>query len=148
MTEKWNITLQISRQKGDEKPHSQNFPMEVNPDENVIDLVERVWAFHDRSLVYAHACHHSTCGACGMLVNGTEKLTCITPVRSVTQNGATLRIDPLRHFPVVSDLVVDMGSLFRGMALVGHKPVNPDRMEAIQPEFRPARSEEHTSELQ
>jgi succinate dehydrogenase/fumarate reductase iron-sulfur protein len=138
MAEKWNITLLLHREKQGQQPYVQEVKMEVNPDENVIDAVERVWAFHDRSLTYAHACHHSTCGACGMRVNGVEKLTCITPVRSVVSNGGTLNIEPLRNFPVVSDLVVDMGELFRRMQLVEHSPVHSDRQEAIQPEFRPA----------
>ncbi len=124
MSEKtWKITLQISRQKSNQSPHFQEFVLDVNPDEYVLDAVERVWAFHDRSLCFAHACHHSTCGACGMRVNGVEKLTCITPVRSVTRDGGTLRIEPLRNFPVVSDLAVDMGSLYQKMELVGHHPV-------------------------
>jgi succinate dehydrogenase / fumarate reductase iron-sulfur subunit len=138
MAETWNITLKLSRQKQGEKPHFDEIRMDVNPDENVIDLVERAWAFHDRTLVYAHACHHSTCGACGMRVNDTEKLTCITPVRSVVANGGTLKVEPLRNFPVVSDLVVDMGELYRRMDMVGHHSVNSDRREAIQPDFRPA----------
>jgi succinate dehydrogenase / fumarate reductase iron-sulfur subunit len=84
----------------------------VDPDEYVLDAVERIWAFHDRELVYRHACHHSTCGACGMRVNGVEKLTCITPIREVTHDGGTLRIEPLRNFPLISDLVVDMSGLY------------------------------------
>ncbi len=138
MAETWNITLKLSRQKQGEEPHYQEIRMDADPDENVIDLVERAWAFHDRSLVYAHACHHSTCGACGMRVNDREKLTCITPVRSVVSNGGTLKIEPLRNFPVVSDLVVDLGGLYRRMEEVGHHSVNSDRHEAIQPEARPA----------
>lgn len=112
---RWNITLQISRQKGQKPRIFQPFALEVDPDENVLDAVERVWAFHDRSLCYRHACHHSTCGACGMLVNGSEKLTCITPIHSVTHNGGTLKVEPLRNFPVISDLVVDMGKFYLRM---------------------------------
>jgi succinate dehydrogenase / fumarate reductase iron-sulfur subunit len=112
VSEKWNITLIITRKKGDEAPHTEAFPIEVDPDEYVLDGVERVWAFHDRSLTFRHACHHSTCGACGMRVNGVEKLTCITTIRSVTQNGGTVRIEPLRNFPVISDLVVDMSDMY------------------------------------
>ena len=111
-SEKWNVTFTITRQKGNEKPRTQSFQLEVDPEEYVLDGIERVWAFHDRSLVFRHACHHSTCGACGMRVNGVEKLTCITPIRSVTHNGGTLRVEPLRNFPVVSDLVVDMGEMY------------------------------------
>lgn len=119
----WKVTFLVYRQKGDQAPHYDRFEVDVNPDEYVIDAVERIWAFKDRSLVYAHACHHSTCGACGMRVNGLEKLTCITYIKDITRNGGTVRLDPLRNFPVISDLVVDMGALFRKMELVGHRSV-------------------------
>lgn len=125
MTEQWKITLRIYRQKEDQTPHFDDFHMDVNPDEYVLDTVERVWAFHDRTLCYRHACHHSTCGACGMRVNGIEKLTCITPLRTVTHNGATLRLEPLRNFPVVSDLAVDTGSLYQKMEAVHGRAVLP-----------------------
>jgi succinate dehydrogenase / fumarate reductase iron-sulfur subunit len=123
MKETWKITLLVSRRKGQEAPHFDKFLMDVSPDEYVLDAVERVWAFHDRSLCFAHACHHSTCGACGMRVNGVEKLTCITPIQSVTHDGGTLRVEPLRNFPVISDLAVDMGGLYRKMEMVGHHSV-------------------------
>lgn len=112
MSEKWNVTFQISRQKGDQPRNFQLFFLEVDPEEYVLDGIERVWAFHDPGLVYRHACHHSTCGACGMLVNGKEKLTCITSIRSVTHNGGTIKVEPLRNFPVISDLVVDMSNFY------------------------------------
>ena len=113
MSEKWNITYVITRKKGDGQPHQQSFAVDGDPDEYVLDGIERIWAFHDRSLIFRHACHHSTCGACGMRVNGVEKLTCITTIRSVTSNGGTLYVEPLRNFPVVSDLVVDMGTFYQ-----------------------------------
>jgi succinate dehydrogenase / fumarate reductase, iron-sulfur subunit len=111
-TEKWNVKFIITRKKGDGQPYPQEFQLEVDPDEYVLDGIERIWAFHDRSLAFRHLCHHSTCGACGMRVNGVEKLTCITSIRSVTQNGGVVRVEPLRNFPVVSDLVVDMGQFY------------------------------------
>ncbi len=123
MTEKWTIHLTIARGSPSEKRRDQTFTLEVNPDEYVLDVVERVWAHHDRSLCFRHACHHSTCGACGMLVNGVEKLTCITPLRSVVKDGGHLRVDPLRNFPVVADLVVDMGDFYRKMQSVGFSQV-------------------------
>lgn len=113
--EKWTVTFLVSRQKDKELRTFQPFELEVDPDEYVLDGVERIWAFHDRGLTYRHACHHSTCGACGMLVNGVEKLTCITPIRSVAQNGGQIKVEPLRNFPVVSDLVVDMSRFYSNM---------------------------------
>jgi succinate dehydrogenase / fumarate reductase iron-sulfur subunit len=123
--EKWQVTFEVYRQKGDEAPHYDNFKLEVDPDEYVLDGVERIWAFHDRTLVFRHACHHSTCGACGMRVNGVEKLTCITPIREVTQNGGTIRVEPMRNFKVVSDLVVDMDAFYARMEMVGQRQVLP-----------------------
>lgn len=125
MSTKWTITLQIYRQKGQQEPHFDQFSMQVNPDEYVLDAVERVWAFHDRSLCFRHACHHSTCGACGMRVNGVEKLTCITFIRDVVTDGGVLKVEPLRNFPVISDLVVDLDPLYARMELVKQRSVLP-----------------------
>src|SRR5574340_1164799 len=105
----WKVTFKIYRKKDGEKLHYDSFTIDVDPDEYVLDAIERIWAFHDRTLTFRHACHHSTCGACGMRVNGREKLTCITTFRSVTRDGGACIIEPLRNFPVVSDLVVDIG---------------------------------------
>ncbi|MBI4928115.1 MAG: succinate dehydrogenase/fumarate reductase iron-sulfur subunit [Anaerolineae bacterium] len=124
-TERWTVNFLVSRKIGDTKAHLESFKIEVDPDEYVLDGVERIWAFHDRSLTFRHACHHSTCGACGMLVNGVEKLTCITTIRSVTHNGGTLKVEPLRNFPVVSDLVVDMGLFYTRMDEVKASQVVP-----------------------
>lgn len=122
----WNIIFKIFRKKVGQPAHYDQFDVAVNPDEYILDGIERIWAYHDRSLVFSHACHHSTCGACGMLVNGEEKLTCITTFRSVTRNGGTLRIEPLRNFPVISDLAVDMTGMFERMHAVSHRPIIAD----------------------
>jgi len=123
--EKWTVTFIVFRKKDEQPVRYDTFTMEVSPDEYVLDAVERIWAFHDRSLVFAHACHHSTCGACGMRVNRVERLTCITPIREVTRNGGTVRVEPLRNFPVVSDLAVDMSRLYQAMDAVHAQAVHP-----------------------
>ena len=135
---RWTITFQVSRKKEESTAHFDIFKLDVDPDEYVLDAVERIWAFHDRTLVFRHACHHSTCGACGMRVNGAEKLTCITPIRDVTHDGGVVRVEPMRNFPVISDLAVDMGVMYLPMEQVGQHAVNNDSLEAIQPEARPA----------
>lgn len=132
-TAHWKITLQVYRQKSGQAPHFDTFKMDVDPDEYVLDVVERVWAFHDRSLCFRHACHHSTCGACGMRVDSVEKLTCITPVSSVTRDGGTLRVEPLRNFPVVGDLAVDMGSFYSRMEQVAFREVLPVEEAGLTP---------------
>ena len=117
--QEWKVTFSVSRQKDQDPRFFQSFELQVDPDEYVLDAIERIWAFQDRSLTFRHACHHSTCGACGMLVNGVEKLTCITPIRAVAQNGGKIKVEPLRNFPVVSDLVVDMSQFYSHLEEVG-----------------------------
>lgn len=123
--ELWNVKFIVHRQKKNKPAHFEEFTLEINPEEYVIDGVEKIWAFHDRSLTYRHACHHSTCGACGMRVNGVEKLTCITKIKDVTQNGGTIKVEPMRNFPVESDLVVDMGKLYARLDRVKAQSVVP-----------------------
>jgi succinate dehydrogenase / fumarate reductase iron-sulfur subunit len=140
-TPMWTVTYLVYRQQGQGQPRFDRFTLEVQPDEYVLDAVERIWAFHDRSLTFRHACHHSTCGACGMRVNGTEKLTCITRIRDVTHEGGTIKVEPLRNFPILSDLVVDMGPLYAAMERVGFRQIVPlrDAPAHDQPAHAPAR---------
>jgi len=137
---KWKVTYEIYRQKSPQLPHFDKFNLEVDPDEYVLDGVERSYAFYDRSLCFRHACHHSTCGACGMRVNGVEKLTCITLIREVTRDGGVVKVEPLRNFPVVSDLVVDMGVLYERMEQVGQRQIVPLAEEPDQPGIRTSKS--------
>ncbi len=132
-TPKWKVTFVVYRQKSPEPAHFDKFAIEVDPDEYVLDGIERIWAFYDRSLCFRHACHHSTCGACGMRVNGVEKLTCITPIHTMVKDGGILRVEPLRNFPIISDLVVDLGPLYDRMEEVGHRPVVNLAVEPAKP---------------
>ncbi len=121
----WKITLRIHRKKTGAAANFQNFVLDAAPDEYILDAIERAWAYQDRSLVFNHACHHSVCGACGMRINGVEKLTCITLVKEVTHNGGEVVVEPLRNFPVESDLVVNMGEFMRRMETVRAHQVLP-----------------------
>jgi succinate dehydrogenase / fumarate reductase iron-sulfur subunit len=113
------ITLQVLRQPGDGRRRAgyQSFETATDPDrDTVLDLVERVWAQLDRTLVFRHACHHASCGTCAILVDGRERLPCVTPVRSVWNGHSPLRLAPLRNVPVVADLAIDPSPVLRLMS--------------------------------
>ena len=137
MSEKWKVTFTVYRQKADEKSGFQDFELEINPDEYVLDGIEKIWAYHDRSLVYRHACHHSACGACGMRVNHREKLTCITLIRDVTHDGGKIVVEPLRNMPIISDLAVDMGQFFRNLDDVDYNQVQPVNNQPVDKGIQP-----------
>jgi fumarate reductase iron-sulfur subunit len=46
------------------------------------------------------------CGSCGMMVNGEPILTCAAFLEAFAPGP--IRVEPLAHFPVVRDLVVEM----------------------------------------
>jgi succinate dehydrogenase / fumarate reductase iron-sulfur subunit len=109
----WKVNFRVFRFKQDgNPPHYDTFTVEIEPDESVLDGVERIWAFQDRSLVFRHFCHHAGCGSCAMRVNGVEKLACVTWIKDVTTDGGTITVEPLRNFPLISDLAVDVAPLF------------------------------------
>lgn len=83
--------------------------MNVSEQDYVLDALESAWK-QDPSLMFRHSCHHASCGSCGILIEGREKLACVTPVFGSDRRGV-LHLEPLHNFPVVGDLVVDMGLL-------------------------------------
>ena len=72
----------------------------------------------DGTLSYRWSCRMGICGSCGMMVNGEPKLTCETFLTEYAPGP--VRVEPLRNFPVIRDLVVDIGDFMR--KLVGVKP--------------------------
>jgi succinate dehydrogenase / fumarate reductase iron-sulfur subunit len=108
-----SLTLQILRTSRGEPARSywQEFKITLPEAAYVLDALEAAWR-QDPSLMFRHSCHHASCGSCGIRIQGRERLSCITPAFGVARRGA-LRLEPLRNFPIVADLVVDMSSLAR-----------------------------------
>jgi succinate dehydrogenase / fumarate reductase, iron-sulfur subunit len=110
------VPLQIFRYNPGHPPRYDTFTVEIPDSAHVIDAIDTAWAVHDQSLTFRRACHHSSCGSCAIRINGVEKLPCVTRVIDVWDSHSSLRFDPLRNFPIVSDLVVDVTSFFQRMS--------------------------------
>jgi succinate dehydrogenase / fumarate reductase iron-sulfur subunit len=111
------LTVKLYRYKPGSEAHYDTFPVEVPDTGNVLDAIEQAWAA-DKTVMFRHACHHASCGSCGLLVNDVEKLPCVTPVKDYGE-GATIKIDPMRNFPVITDIAVDASPIYQRMLLVG-----------------------------
>jgi len=72
----------------------------------VLDALNYIKDQLDGSLSYRWSCRMGICGSCGMMVNGEPKLTCATFLSSYAPDA--VRVEPLRYFPVVRDLVIEM----------------------------------------
>lgn len=93
----------------------ERYDVTVHDDATVLDAIEAVWARHDRSLTFRHACHHASCGTCGILVNGVESLPCIADLSEALRRRNPVRVEPLRNLPLAGDLVVDVAGFFDRM---------------------------------
>lgn len=110
------LHVRVQRQRPDTAARYDHFDVEVPDDANVIDVIEACWR-QDQNLMYRHACHHASCGTCAVRVDGKEVLPCIVPLAAC--RGGEMTIEPLRNFPVVGDLVVDVSAFFQRQAAAG-----------------------------
>ena len=109
------ITLAIRRHDPDtgKKPYWQEYTTSAKPTDRVLDALMDVKRNQDGSLAFRKSCAHGVCGSDAMIIEGKERLACKTLIRDVAeQEGATIRIEPLKHQPVQRDLMVDPGGFF------------------------------------
>ena len=101
------ITLQIQRYRPEEEgePCWQSFEVPARREWMVLDGLNFIKDNLDGSLSYRWACRMGVCGSCGMMVNGEPVLTCATYLSTLP---APVRVEPLKAFPVIRDLVVDI----------------------------------------
>ena len=90
------------------------FELDIADETNttILDVLIRIQKEKDLSLAFRYACRVNMCGSCGMVINGREGLACKTNVADLPE-GKEITIRPLNHFPIVKDLVVDMGPFFK-----------------------------------
>jgi succinate dehydrogenase / fumarate reductase iron-sulfur subunit len=85
----------------------QDFDVEVNEGEVVLDIIHRLQATQTPDLACRWNCKAGKCGSCSMEINGKPKLGCMTRM-STFEESETVTITPLRAFPVIRDLVTDV----------------------------------------
>ncbi len=102
------ITLEVARYcpETDKEPAFQHYEVPLRRDWVVLDALNYVKDKVDGSLSFRWSCRMGICGSCGMTVNGEPKLTCATFVSSYAPGP--VRVEPLKNFPVIRDLIIDM----------------------------------------
>ena len=103
------VTIQATRYdpEKDSAPHLQSYEIPFSDDSMVVlDALNYIKANVDGSLSYRWSCRMGICGSCGMMVNGTPKLTCNAFLRDYWPRP--IIVEPLNNFPVIRDLVIDM----------------------------------------
>lgn len=113
-----SIRLQVSRYRPDREtaPTLQEYDVPLRKEWSVLDGLNYVKDHLDGTLSYRWSCRMGICGSCGMSVNGEPTLTCGAFLTDLTPGP--VRVEPMRNFPVVRDLVVDIGDFMRKLPQV------------------------------
>jgi fumarate reductase iron-sulfur subunit len=141
------ITLQVARYRPEEEtvPTFDEYDVPCPKDWVVLDALNYVKDRIDGTLSYRWSCRMGVCGSCGMSVNGEPKLTCATFLADYAPGP--IRVEPLKNFPVIRDLIVDIGDFMRKLTTVKpwivrkeEKPIaggeylqTPQELEAFKP---------------
>ena len=112
------IKLQVARYRPEQEsePVFDEYEVPCHSDWVVLDGLNHVKDRLDGTLSYRWSCRMGICGSCGMTVNGEPKLTCATFLDDYAPGP--VRVEPLRNFPVIRDLVVDLGDFMQKLARV------------------------------
>jgi fumarate reductase iron-sulfur subunit len=112
------ISLQVLRYSPEREaePTVQEYEVPCHKDWVVLDGLNYIKDQVDGSLTYRWSCRMGICGSCGMTVNGEPKLTCATFLSEYAPGP--VQVAPLRNFPIIRDLVIEMGDFMRKLPQV------------------------------
>lgn len=74
--------------------------------EGLLYIIENL----DPTVTARYACRMEICGSCAMEINGKPRMACSTIANKL--GTETITVDPMKHYRVVKDLVVDIDPLF------------------------------------
>lgn len=116
-----SLRLSVWHQEPGAEGGLRDYLVEVPAEGMVVDALFALQRQADPTFAFRVSCRAGICGSCAVRVNGRERLACQTPL-SLLKNK--IRVEPLRHLPVLRDLVVDLDPFFV-------------KYGAVHPEFRP-----------
>ena len=127
------ITFRIQRfdPDKDNQPHWQEYKFKLKQGMTVLDALMHIKENQDPTLSYRKSCRMGICGSCAMQVNGFPKLTCQT--QAVELGTDTIEVGPLYNYPIVRDLVPDLGDFMAKHESILPYLVRSDKSEQDHP---------------
>jgi len=115
-----SITLRISKfnPKTESNRNFVDFTIPYKKWTTVLDAILVVKENFDHSVGVRYSCRQSSCGSCGMKINGKPALACYTKISELNSN--TITVEPMDNFPIIRDLVVSFERMFSA-----HKKLKP-----------------------
>ena len=121
-----SVRVRVLRQDAPgEESYWERYELPYEPNMNVISILQKIAALarsQDGRRVAPVAwdcnCLEEVCGSCTMLINGQTRMACSALVDKLLGDADEIELRPMSKFPVVRDLVVDRGRLFRSLERV------------------------------
>ena len=137
------ITLQVARYRPEAESEAtlQEYDVPCPRDWVILDGLNYIKDRLDGTLSYRWSCRMGICGSCGMTVNGEPKLTCATFLADYAPGP--VRVEPLRNFPVIRDLIVEIGDFMRKLVTVQPWIVRDTDKPLAEGEYRQTPAELH-----
>jgi fumarate reductase iron-sulfur subunit len=130
------VTLSVARYRPEKEsePSVQTYEVPFRKDWVVLDALNYIKDKLDGSLSFRWSCRMGVCGSCGMTVNGQPRLTCASFLAA--EPPGPIRVEPLRYFPVVRDLVVDITDFLTKLKKVKPWIVRQEEKPLAEGEYR------------
>jgi succinate dehydrogenase / fumarate reductase, iron-sulfur subunit len=95
----------------DKEPHYDAFTIEADPNDRILDCLNKIRWTQDITLAFRMSCAHGICGSDGLTINHQSALACQKLVKDYDYTKEIV-IEPLKYFEVVKDLIVDLKPFF------------------------------------
>lgn len=130
-----SVTIEVRRYRPEQEtdPCWQSYEVPLRSEWMVLDALNYIKDHLDGTLSYRWSCRMGVCGSCGMLVNGEPLLTCATYLESLVPGP--IRVEPLNGFPVVRDLIGDLGDFLEKLERVKPWIVREDERDVSEGEY-------------
>jgi succinate dehydrogenase / fumarate reductase iron-sulfur subunit len=115
-----------------------DYTIETSPGMVVLDAVHGIQAEQANDLAVRWNCKAGKCGSCSAEINGNPRLMCMTRLSSLPA-GEPVKIEPMKCFPSIKDLVTDVSWNYRVKKTI--KPFNPRPPDAADGTWRMAQQD-------
>ncbi len=135
------ITLEVFRYRPEKEkePTFQSFTVPFREDWVVLDALNYLKDEIDGSISFRWSCRMGVCGSCGMMVNGTPRLSCAAFLKEYYPNP--VRIEPLANFPVERDLIVSLDDFMKKLKSVKPWIIRKEEKPISEGEYRQSPAE-------
>ncbi len=114
------------------------YTAETAPGMVVLDAVHAIQAREANDLAVRWNCKAGKCGSCSAEINGMPRLMCMTRLSDLPEDRP-VRIEPMRAFPPVRDLVTDVSSSYEAKRKI--EPFTPRPADAPDGSWRMAQAD-------